>query len=144
MNVDAVLQWVEETLPQLLAFLALLGVLIGLIVLFFRGVFSLRRQTGRDKMTRAQQNAEKAAIEKLNQAHNLLTESDQNVEEAQRLRDEAVLRDLAKHKISIAGKDPDSLLVHLDSQIRAARFRLHRQSEKEESESRSQESEFRR
>ena len=142
MSVDAVVDWVEETLPDLLILLVLLGLLLGLIVAFFRGVFSLRRRTGREKMSRAQQKAEKAAIEKLNQAHRLLTESDQHMEEAQRLRDEAVLHDLTEHKISIAGRAPESLLDHLDNHIRAARFRLERRAEREELESRDQNSEF--
>jgi len=60
-------------------------------------------------------------------------ESDQNVTEAQKLRDQVVVEDLPKHKIRILGKDPNSLLMDIDSRIRGANIRLHRTAAMESS-----------
>ncbi len=126
MNVDNIEHWINETLPQLLVLLFLLVVTIWLIMLFFRLLARTRRESGRLKMTQAQRDAEHEAIERLSQAQKLLMESDDNVEEAQKIRDEVVHTRLPKRKMYIRGADPNSLLNDVDNRIRLARMRLYR------------------
>ena len=82
-------------------------------------------------MTPAQRKAEADAVQKLLRAQHLLMESDQNVGEAQKLRDQVVIEDLPKYKIRILGKDPKSLLTDIDNRIRGAKIRLGRAAAKE-------------
>ncbi|HPO09873.1 MAG TPA: hypothetical protein PLZ55_14455 [bacterium] len=133
MNVDAIVEWINETLPEILKLIFLLAILAAIfwaVVMFLR---RQRKQDGRERMTQAQMKAEEDAVQKLLRAQQLLMESDQNVTEAQKLRDQVVVEDLPKHKIRILGKDPNSLLMDIDSRIRGANIRLHRTAAMESS-----------
>jgi len=131
MNVDSIVDWINETLPEILKLFFLIAILAGIFVGTFLFIRWLRRQDGRERMTPAQRKAEADAVQKLLRAQHLLMESDQNVAEAQKLRDQVVIEDLPKYKIRILGKDPKSLLTDIDNRIRGAKIRLSRAVAKE-------------
>lgn len=126
MSVDDIEHWINDTLPQILAVLFLLAILYALIKILLNLLARTRQESGKLKMTKAQRDAEHEAMEKLSFAQRLLMESDENVEEAQKLRDEVVHTRLPKHRMYIAGSDPNSLLNDVDDRIRLARMRLYR------------------
>ena len=77
-------------------------------------------------MSAKQKSVEKGAVAKLTHAQQLLMANDNNVDEAQRLRDEVVNKDLPKSGMYISATDPKSLLADVDARIRRARIRLRR------------------
>jgi len=119
--------WTEHEIAQLLGTLILLGAMIWLLVVLIRLNRRIRCASRTGRLTKEQQQAERSAIEKLILARRLLMESDENVEEAQRLRDEVMLHDLPKHRMYIPAKDPNSLLLDVDKRIQVARMRLQRE-----------------
>ncbi|HOE10177.1 MAG TPA: hypothetical protein PLQ35_01520 [bacterium] len=131
MNVDSIVDWINETLPEILKLFFLIAILAGIFVGTFLFIRWLHRQDRRERMTPAQRKAEADAVQKLLRAQHLLMESDQNVAEAQKLRDQVVIEDLPKYKIRILGKDPKSLLTDIDNRIRGAKIRLSRAVAKE-------------
>jgi len=131
MNVDSIVDWINETLPEILKLFFLIAILAGIFVGTFLFIRWLRRQDGRERMTPAQRKAEADAVQKLLRAQHLLMESDHNVAEAQKLRDQVIIEDLPKYKIRILGKDPKSLLTDIDNRIRGAKIRLGRAVAKE-------------
>lgn len=78
----------------------------------------------RPKLTPQQEAAEKEAIRMLTQAQKLLMDSDENVDEAKRIRFEVTDRLLPPNRLFIVGKHPRSLLRDLDRRISGAYFRL--------------------
>jgi Co/Zn/Cd efflux system component len=129
MDVDGIIKWMEETLPDLIVSLFLFGVLIVTLTVLLRLSRQLITERKRGSLTKEQRNAERAAIEKLTRAQQLLMESDENVEEAQRLRDEVTRHDLPKHKMYIRAEAPNSLLTDVDNRIFHARLRLQRETD---------------
>ncbi|HPA47102.1 MAG TPA: hypothetical protein PK395_15155, partial [bacterium] len=72
MNVDAIVEWINETLPEILKLIFLLAILAAIfwaVVMFLR---RQRKQDGRERMTQAQMKAEEDAVQKLLRAQQLL------------------------------------------------------------------------
>lgn len=129
MDVDALAEWLNEPLFQILITLVVLAFLIWLFFALVRVSRRVQRDSGRVNMSKQQKDAERAAVEKLTLAQKLMMESDENADKAQQLRDEVVHQDLPKFKVYISAKSPKSLLADVDTRIRRARLRQHRQQQ---------------
>lgn len=106
-------------------------ILVGIVVIvgfFLRIAWKMNKKldpTGEESMSTRQMAAANKAVKKLEKAARLLKEGDENLEEAIRLRDEALGEDLPPQKVVIKGEDPRSLLLAVNKRIDGAESRSY-------------------
>ncbi len=119
---DRIIQFFEQELGAYLLF----GLLIvGIFILYkvFRRVNKQLEGDGESAMSNRQMSAASKAVQKLQEAVDLLKDSDEHLEKALALRDEVLGADLPTAKVYIKARDPRSLLLDLNKRIEGAKAR---------------------
>lgn len=121
---DKVSRFFEEEFGSIVIIVLIL-IAIGIILKIVWKINKKMNKTLEPTMSTKQAQAAAEAVELLTKAQKLLDESDDNLEEAIKLRDKVTNTVLPPAKLYIKGKDPRSLLLDVNKRIEGAESRRY-------------------